>query len=118
MRNSREKVLLIKELIRRGYKDKHICMITQTNQPYVSKIRNGKIHKDTVLEENEKLLISRRDKLKLQALNKIISAPEIYTKSFDEQEIIYIHVLKFFMVDKEKIYNLYVHMSKTQFNML
>ncbi len=44
MEDNKQKVLLIKELIQQGYKDKQICMIAQANQPYVSKIRNGKIH--------------------------------------------------------------------------
>ena len=51
---TKQKVLLIKELIKNGYKDKQICMIAQANQPYVSKIRNGKIHATTVANRRRK----------------------------------------------------------------
>lgn len=115
MDDNKQKVLLIKELINKGYKDKHICMITQCNQPYVSKIRNKKIHVNTVIEINELFQIKEEQNNRLNVLNRIISLPEIFTSGTNDQDIIYMHVLKFFMVEKEDIYNLYFHLSKRQF---
>lgn len=115
MDDNKQKVLLVKELINKGYKDKHICMIVQCNQPYVSKIRNQKIHKNTTLMSNETFTIKEKQIKRLNALNKIISLLEIFTSGTTEQDIIYMHVLKFFMVEKEDVYNLYFHLSKRQF---
>ena len=115
MEDSKQKVLLVKELISKGYKDKHICMIAQCNQPHVSKIRNQKIHKNTFLMPDETFNITAEQTKRLNTLNKIISLPEIFTSGTTDQDIIYMHVLKFFMVDKEDVYNLYFHLSKRQF---
>lgn len=115
MDDNKQKVLLIKELINKGYKDKHICMITQCNQPYVSKIRNKKIHVNTVIESDEIFEIKQEQNNRINVLNRIISLPEIFTSGTNDQDIIYMHVLKFFMVEKEDIYNLYFHLSKRQF---
>lgn len=115
MEDNKQKVLLIKQLIDKGYKDKHICMIAQANQPYVSKIRNKKIHVSTILEADEYFEVTEEQTNRLNALNKIISLPEIFTSGTTEQDIIYMHVLKFFMVEKEDVYNLYFHLSKRQF---
>jgi len=113
--DNKQKVLLIKDLIQKGYKDKHICMVSQANQPYVSKIRNNKIHTSTKLEDGESFQLTEKQSKKLDALNKILHLPEIFTAGTQEQDIVYIHVLKFFMVDKEDVYNLYFHLSKRQF---
>jgi hypothetical protein len=113
--DNRQKVLLIKELISKGYKDKHICMIAQAKQPYVSKIRNNKIQGMTVLEDGEALELNESQEKRLNALNKIINLPEIFNSGTNHQDILYIQVLKFFMVDKEDVYNLYFHLSKRQF---
>ena len=115
MDDNKQKVLLIKQLIGKGYKDKHICMIAQANQPYVSKIRNKKIHVNTVVEADEYFKVTEEQTNRLNVLNKIISLPEIFTSGTTEQDIIYMHVLKFFMVEKEDVYNLYFHLSKRQF---
>lgn len=110
----RQVVLLIKALIEKGYKDKHICMITHAKQPYVSKIRNKKMHLDTVLEEDELLALTEEQEKRLNAVNRILSIPELTTSGTTEQDLIYIQVLKFFMVDREDILNLYLHLSTNQ----
>lgn len=111
---SRQDILIAKEMMRKGYKDKHIQMVTHLKQPYISKIRNGKLQRNTTLEDGEQLELSKEQKVRLDALNKIISMPEFHTH--EGQDVIYIHVLKFFMVEKEDIFNLYFHMSKKQLN--
>lgn len=116
MESKKHKALVVKQLIQDGYKDKHICMIAQVKQPYVSKIRNGKIHRETTLKENQELTLSEDESLRQEALNKILQLPEIFTAGTSEQDLIYMHVLKFFMVEKEDVYNLYFHLSKRQFN--
>lgn len=114
MEDRRQVVLLIKELIEKGYKDKHICMITHAKQPYVSKVRNGKIHVNTVLQENEKLEMTEDQVKRLDVINRILSIPELTTPGTSEQDLYYIQVLKFFMVDKEDVIDLYIHLSKNQ----
>lgn len=116
--NNRQTVLLIKELIARGYKDKHICMVTQSKQPYLSKVRHGKIHANTKLHEGEEIIMTPAQERRLETLEKIINLPEIITPGIGEQDVIYIHVLKFFMVSKKDIYNLYFHITKSHFNRL
>lgn len=91
-------------------------MIAQVKQPYVSKIRNGKIHRETKLKVNQELILSEDESLRQEAVNKILQLPEIFTAGTSEQDLIYMHVLKFFMVEKEDVYNLYFHLSKRQFN--
>lgn len=108
-------VLVIKDLIEKNYKDKHICMIAQAKQPYVSKIRNKKIHINTSIDNNETLEYTLSQKKRKEALDKILMLPEILTPGTTDNDIVYMHVLKFFMVDKEDVYNLYFHLSKTQF---
>lgn len=116
MIENKQKVLLIKKLIEAGYKDKHICMVAQANQPYVSKVRNEKIHSETNLEPSEELNLDEGQQRRLKALNTILAIPEIFRSGTTEQDLIYIHVLKFFMVVKEDVYNLYFHLSKRQFS--
>jgi hypothetical protein len=113
---NKQKVLLIKQLIQAGYKDKHICMVAQANQPYVSKVRNEKIHVETKLEPSDELNLDEAQQRRLKTLNTILAIPEIFRSGTTEQDLIYIHVLKFFMVQKEDVYNLYFHLSKRQFN--
>lgn len=114
--SKRQIVLAIKELIGLGYKDKHICMIMQVNQPYVSKIRHGKIHANTNPTEEEKNILNEKQRKRFDMVNLIMSAPELITSGMTDQDVLYIHLLKFFMVKKEKIYNLYFHITKTAFN--
>ena len=116
MINSRQNVLAIKELIKKGYKDKHICMVVQVNQPYVSKIRHGRIHANTNPTEEEKEVFTVEQRKRLAIVDLILSAPELITSGLTDQDLAYIHLLKFFMVEKETIYRLYFHMSKTSFN--
>ena len=113
----RRQVLVAKEMIEKGYKDKHIQMVTHLNQPYISKVRNGKLQKNTIKADNEVVELTSEERVRLNALNKILSMPEFYSRD-NEQDMIYIHVLKFFMVEKEDVFNLYFHMSKGQFNRL
>lgn len=113
---TKQDVILIKELIEKGYRDKHICLITKCNQPYVSKIRNGKIHIYTTLENGELLILTEEQRKRLDTLNKLIALPELVNRNTTDQDIMYIHLLKFLMVEKEDVYNLYFHLSKKQFN--
>ena len=112
----RNDILLIKELIEKGYKDKHICMIVPCNQPYVSKIKSGMIQSHVKKEKDEEVTMDSRQKRRLDALNKILLLPELMTSTISEEDKRYIHLLKFLMVDKEEIYNLYFHISKKYFH--
>lgn len=115
----KQKVLLIKYLIEKGYKDKHICMIAQANQPYVSKVRHERIHAAVQLPEDKEVDISERQLKRIETLNRITSLPEFITSGgTNKHDLMYIQVLRFFMVDKEKVYNLYFHLSKKHFSRL
>jgi hypothetical protein len=110
------KPLFVKQLIKEGYKDKQICMIAQVKQPYVSKIRNGKIHQQTKIDEFEQVIPYEDERSRQEAMQRILELPELYTPGTTEQDLIYMHLLKFLMVEKEDVYNLYFHLSKRQFN--
>lgn len=112
---SRQEVLLIKRLLDEGYKDKHICMIVPCLQPYVSKIRSGTLHANTNLQRGEKLELTTGQEKRLNALNRILEARELMTSTITEDDKAYIQLLKFLMVDKEKVYELYYHISKKKF---
>lgn len=111
----RQTILLAKQLMQKNYKDKYIQMITGLKQPYISKLRNGKIQRETKLKPGEEIVLTNKQKKRLNVLNKIKSLPENMTQT-QEQDVIYIHVLRFFMIEKEDIFNLYYHWSKKQFN--
>lgn len=46
----------------------------------------------------------------------ILSLRELYGSVNERQDLLYIHLLKFFLVDKEDVYNLYFHWSKMKFS--
>lgn len=116
MEDKLHKPLFVKQLIKEGYKDKQICMIAQVKQPYVSKIRNGKIHQQTKIDEFEQVIPYEDERSRQEAMQRILELPELYTPGTTEQDLIYMHLLKFLMVEKEDVYNLYFHLSKRQFN--
>jgi hypothetical protein len=107
-KKSKSNVLLVKQLARNGYREKVIKMITGLNQSYINKIINGKLHKETEIPADEIIDMTEEQKRRLNAANKILMCEEIATNDM-EQDIKYMHLLKFFMVDKEDIYNLYQH---------
>lgn len=116
-KKSKSNVLLVKQLARNGYREKVIKMITGLNQSYINKIINGKLHKETEIPADEIIDMTEEQKRRLNAANKILMCEEIATNDM-EQDIKYMHLLKFFMVDKEDIYNLYQHWSKTKISKL
>lgn len=111
----RRKVLLIKEMIELGYRDKYICMVLQVNQPYVSRIRTKKFHLNTNKRDGEVVEMTDEEKARLKALNTIISMPELPGRGFGLQDKLYIKVLKFFLIPKEDVHNLYFHLTRSQF---
>jgi len=113
-RVSRRLILLIKELVEKGYSDKHICLITKSNQSYVNKLRNGKLQANTNLSSGETIQMTPEETKRLETLNKIISLPDLLSSGDSKEDIIYIHVLKFFGVSKKEVWDLYFHMSKKQ----
>ena len=113
-RIDRTTILLIKELIGSDYQDKQISMITKVSRSYINKIRNGQFRKNVELKPNEKTNITEEQKIRLNTLNKLIAAPELINSTTSEQDLIYIHVLKFFGIAKDEVFNLYFHLSKKQ----
>ena len=104
-----QKVLLIKQLLEEGFSEKVIVMITKAKQPHINKIKNGKLHKNTIA--NEKVRMTKEQKERYDAAKKILSMSEIPTSKTNEQDIMYMQLLKLFMVPKEEIQKLYSHIS-------
>lgn len=107
MENNR-KAGVIKFLLNQGLAEKHVVMIMQAQQSYVNKIKNKKLHVNTDAIEDG---MTSEENARYDAVKKIISAKELPTNGTDEQDKIYIHLLKFFMVPKEQIRALYNHIA-------
>lgn len=115
MDNATNKALIIKGLYSKGYRQKVIQIITQYNQPYINKIINDKIHKTVDYSDDIKIYLTDEQKQRLDAVNRILACKDIFTEDFN-QEIIYMKLLRFFLVSKEDIYNLYNYISKRKIN--
>ena len=114
-KKSKSNVLLVKQLAANGYREKIIKMITGLNQSYINKIINGKLHKETELPVDVNIDMTEEQRVRLNAANKVLMCEEITTNDMN-QDIKYMHLLKFFMIEKEDIYNLYQHWSKSKIN--
>lgn len=117
--DTNQKVFLIRELLEQGYRDKQICMIARAKQPYVSKVKHRRIHKDTELEEGQVFSLTEKQQKRKDALDKIMTLPE-YTAAgaTAEDDLVYIQVLKFFLADQNEVYKLYFHLSRKHFSRL
>lgn len=115
---SRSIILLVKHLIGKDYEDKHISMITKVSRSYINKIRKNQFRVDDVLKDGEEIVMTVEQEKRLNTLNKILAVPELMIHGTSEQDLIYIHVLRFFGVPKEEVFNLYFHLSKKQFGRL
>jgi hypothetical protein len=111
---SRNTILVIKDLIEQKHQDKHIAMVMQVNRSFVNKIRNKVSHASIVIEADERINLTEEQKVRLETLKKILAAPELMISGTSEQDLIYIHVLRFFGMNKDEVYNLYFHLSKKQ----
>jgi hypothetical protein len=100
---------IIKTLLAEGFSEKSIVMVMQVQQPYVNKIKNGKLHRDTNAASLEAM--TPQECARYEATKKITAASDLPTASVDEQDRMYIHLLKFFNVPKDKIRQLYNHFS-------
>jgi hypothetical protein len=105
-----DKIAIIKLLFEQGYREKIIKMITGYNQSYINKIKNNKLHQKTEIDMSNNLLdiMTEEQKIRYRAVNKILFLKEITSNDL-EDDIKYIQLLKFFLVEKEDIYNLYIH---------
>ena len=91
-------------------------MITKANQSYVNKIKNGRLHSE--VKENDKLVLDEREQARYDAAKKIMKLKELPTSSFTDDDFLYLHLLKFFLVPREQIIGLYNHMSKRKISRL
>lgn len=112
MNNTVHNVELIRFLDQRGYKQKYIQLITKLNQSYINKIIHSKLHKDT---NDDNFILTEEEKIRINTLNTLIDPIPLNTDD-NSQEIIYLHVLKFFMIEKEIIYKCYPYWTKTRCN--
>lgn len=106
-------VLLIRKLAKEGFREKVIKMITGLNQSYINKIVNNKLYRDLQFTEGEEVEMSQAQELRLDAAKKILACKEIFTDE-PKQEMIYMQLLKFFLIDKQEIFKLYPYMTKTK----
>lgn len=106
-----QKVAFAKQMFLDEYTNKQIEMVVKLSQSLLSKIKNGRVH-NSVSPSGQ--MTSEQENRKY-ALDKILSMPEFYSQnSYDD--IVYIHVLKFCMVDKRDVRKLYLHFSTGFFN--
>lgn len=104
------KVAIIEKLFEMGYREKVVKMITGFNQSYINKIKNKKLHKKDKVELPNSILelLDEKQTKRLEAANKILLCKEITSNDLEE-DIKYIQLLRFFLIEKENIYNLYIH---------
>lgn len=111
------KVAIIEKLFEMGYREKVVKMITGFNQSYINKIKNKKLHKKDKVELPNSILelLDEKQTKRLEAANKILLCKEITSNDLEE-DIKYIQLLRFFLIEKENIYNLYIHWTKSKIN--
>lgn len=101
---------VIKYLYSIGLPQKHIQIITNANQAYISKVINEKIR---VAAQADPIL-STEEATRLLVLQKILQLkPLPDQKGLTDQDRCYIRLLRLLMVDKEDIEHLYDEVSKT-----
>jgi hypothetical protein len=100
----------IKYLHSIGLKQKHIQIITNANQAYISKVINEKIRAKTKIDP----ILTNQEALNLLVLEKLLKLkPLSEQESLTEQDKCYIRLLRLLMVDKKDIEKLYSKVSKT-----
>ena len=103
---------LIKWLDEQGFSNKTICLITRSNQPYVTKVLQGKMRQNVSacgeMTEDEK------DRYNL--INTLITMPPIIDST--TQAIMHMHLLKKVGVTKKYIFMIYNHLSHRAFETL
>jgi len=62
------------------------------------------------------VILSKAQNVRLNTLDKILAVPELMIAGTTDQDMIYIHVLRFFGIPKKEVSNLYFHLSIKQFN--
>jgi|GEM_PF-4171994 len=116
MQDKEQLVCAIKYLLDVGLPEKLVVLVTQAKQPYVNKIKNGKLHRNTKIEEGFKLNSEQQNKYEI--VKKILFMPELPTSGIGEQDVIYMQLLKFFMIPKDKIIELYNNLAKVKVSRL
>ena len=111
---TRNNVLFIKWLIEQGYREKVITLITKTKQPYVNKIKHGSLHVETKLEDGEILTLTSGQTRRKRIADRILAKTELITVD-ENQDIIYLHLLKYFLVPKDELFELYNHKTKKKY---
>lgn len=105
----------LKILIARGYTDKQIALVSKYSRAFINKVRNGSKHSLVKLERADKLQIDKKEIKRLDALQKILDMPEMWGVNISNNDIYYIHLLKFLGKSKNEVFNLYFHLSQKAF---
>lgn len=114
-KENEQRIKGVKKLINDGFTDKQIALITKFSQSFINRIRNGKRHANVSLDESDTNLFSSAEKKRIETLNRLLSMPEMWGAGFTDNDVLYIHTLKFLGIPKEKVFNLYAHLSQKTF---
>lgn len=102
---------LIRFLLEEGLSHKVIALITRSKQPYISKIASFSLHPSILPSPN----FDANELRRYNILLRIYELRQLGTQGMTEQDGCYISLLKYCLVDKEKIYELYRDLSKKRF---
>jgi len=116
MKADKKRIQGVKKLIEKGYTDKEIALVTKFSQSFINRIRSGKKHAD--VEYDPDVSLSKEESTRLNTLNQILALNEMWGVSVGENDLYYIHLLKFLGVSKQRVFELYAHLSKKHFNSL
>jgi hypothetical protein len=94
---------LIKYLSAQGLTGKQIRVVTQSKQPYISKVLTGRITRDAEAAAD----FDAADKARYDTLNKILALPSLKTDGTTDMDRRYIALLVRLMVNKRKIATIY-----------
>lgn len=100
----------IRALYEQGYRIKQIQLITGYRQSYISRAKDNERAIPTMETASEEIL--RRK----QVLDTILAAHPLLHFEFNNQDVAYIQLLCFCLVDKEIIYNMYPTSSRYKIN--
>lgn len=104
-------VSLIKYLHKKGYRPKLIQIITGYSQSVVSKgIHSERPYIPTINNINEEQAIRK------YVVDRFLECRELPVAGFTEQDRVYIKILNYLLVDKEKISKLYYTISQYKIN--
>lgn len=109
-----DEVKLIKHFINLGFTDKQVMLITKASQSYINRLRNNKLHVDLNYDAEE-VKMPKDIESRFNTINTLLITPEMWGATITDEDIRYIHLLKFLGIPKEQVFDLYAHLPKSTF---